>query len=216
MPVETFDRSPILTARRYNEFKTKLASSGCPLCPALCANRHNIVVDRGNPRAEIVIVGEAPGETEDLQGKAFVGRSGQLLDKMLAMVGIDTNHDVLIVNIAKCRPPDNRRPTPVEAQNCRPYLEKQLNFVKPSVVLLLGATAVKHLMPEVKNKNMKDRVGQFSSTKAFPGVSFQLLYHPAYLLRDPRKKADMLEHLKALRAFLDARKKEARHETAHT
>jgi DNA polymerase len=201
----------VLAAPNYSAFKKRLAASGCPKCPELCANRHHIVVDRGNPEADIVVIGEAPGETEDLQGRAFVGRSGQLLDKVLDSVGLSTDRDMLIINVVKCRPPANRAPKPVEAKNCFPYLRQQLNFVKPSVVLLLGATAAKHLMPESKNQNMKDRVGQFFSAEGFPGVTFQLLYHPAYLLRDPRKKADMLEHLKALRAHLDARrhKKEA-------
>ncbi len=217
MEFELFDSTftDVLAAPTYSEFKQRLASSGCSKCPELCANRNAIVVDRGNPAAKIVVIGEAPGETEDLQGKAFVGRSGQLLDKVLASVGLSTDNDMLIINVVKCRPPANRAPKPQEAKNCFPYLLWQLNFVKPSVVLLLGATAAKHVMPENKNQNMRDRVGQFFSAQGFPGVTFQLLYHPAYLLRDPRKKTDMLEHLKALRKYLDAHKKEAPYETAH-
>lgn len=205
----------IFQARSYSEFKTDLARSGCSKCPELCQNRHNIVVDRGNPEAKIVLIGEAPGESEDLQGKSFVGRSGQLLDKMLAEVGLDSNRDMLIINVVKCRPPNNRAPKPQEAQNCFPYLRWQLNYVKPSTVVLLGATAAKHLMPSDKTKNMKDRVGQFFSVEEFPGIDFQLLYHPAYILRDPRKKADMLTHLKLLRAHLDTKTKEVRYDTTH-
>ena len=210
MPGDSFEPviKEILASSTYHQFKQRLASSGCPKCPELCAGRTNIVVDRGNPSATIVVIGEAPGETEDLQGKAFVGRSGQLLDKVVASVGLSTENDMLIINVVKCRPPANRAPKPLEAKNCFAYLRWQLNFVKPSTVLLLGATAAKHLMPESKNQNMKDRVGKFFSVTDFPGVDFQMLYHPAYLLRDPRKKTDMLEHLNVLRAHLDTAKKE--------
>src|SRR5688572_19557391 len=199
MQFDLFDATAtgVLSAGTYEEFKERLITSGCSKCPELCAARHNIVVDRGNPKARIVAIGEAPGENEDLQGRAFVGRAGQLLDKIMASIGIDTNKDMLIINVVKCRPPDNRAPKPPEAQNCFPYLKWQLDFVKPRVVLLLGATAAKHLMPHQKDVGMKERVGQFFSIPEYPGVSFQLLYHPAYLLRDPSKKVDMWQHMKS-------------------
>jgi DNA polymerase len=117
-------------------------------------------------------------------------------------IGLDTNRDMLIVNVVKCRPPDNRAPKPAEAANCRPYLEWQLRTIKPKVVVLLGATAAKHLIVSQKGENMKDRVGQFFDVPQYPGVKFLLLYHPAYLLRDPRKKKDMWEHVKNLKVFL--------------
>jgi DNA polymerase len=204
MPVE----EQVLSALNYTDFRQRLASSACPKCPELCAERHNIVVDRGNSDTKIVVIGEAPGESEDLQGKSFVGRSGQLLDKLFESVGLSTDRDMLIINVVKCRPPNNRPPKPEEAKNCFPYLRWQLNYVKPSTVVLLGATAAKHMLPDGKVKNMKDHVGQFFAVDEHPGVAFQLLYHPAYLLRDPRKKTDMLEHLKALRSHLDAQKQE--------
>ena len=192
----------VLNATSYREFAERLRNSGCAKCPELCAGRNNIVVDRGNPETKIVVIGEGPGENEDLQGKTFVGRAGQLFDKIMQSIGLDTNRDMLIINVVKCRPPENRAPKPQEAANCRTYLEWQLNWVKPRVILLLGATAAKHLMPEQKDNNMKDRVGQFFELPSYPGVNFMLLYHPAYLLRDPRKKPETWEHIKNLKAYL--------------
>jgi len=197
------ETNSILGAATYDDFRSKLAQSNCGMCPALCEGRHTIVVDRGNPASKIVLVGEAPGENEDIQGFAFVGRAGQLLDKIMTAIGLDTNRDTLILNVVKCRPPENRAPTPEEAKNCRPYLEWQLNFVKPAVIVLLGATAAKHFLIKDKDKNMADQVGQFFTTPDFPGTQFMLLYHPAYLLRDPRKKKDMWEHVKVLRRWLE-------------
>ena len=193
------------SATTYAEFKSRLIASACPKCPDLCATRHNIVVDRGDPAKPIVVIGEAPGENEDLQGKSFVGRAGQLLDKIMASIGLDTNKDMLIINVVKCRPPNNRAPKPLEAANCRPYLKRQLEFVKPEVVVLLGATAAKHLIPEQKGRGMKERVGQFFDLPDYPGTKFLLLYHPAYLLRDPRKKPETWEHVKKLKQFLESR-----------
>ena len=192
----------VLGAATYAGFKAALVASNCAKCPALCAERHHIVVDRGQP-SPVMVIGEAPGENEDLQGRAFVGRAGQLFDKMMASIDIDTNRDLLIVNVVKCRPPQNRPPTQEEADNCKPFLRWQLNHVRPRVVLLLGATAVKHLVPKGDIGPMKDRVGRFFELPEHPGTLFQLLYHPAYLLRDPRKKPETWEHLKALRSRLD-------------
>src|SRR5258706_1240223 len=140
MQFDLFDTTTkdVFSATTYGEFAKRLKDSACSKCAELCQTRHNIVVDRGNPDTKIVAIGEAPGENEDLQGKAFVGRAGQLLDKIMESIGLDTNEDMLILNVVKCRPPKNRAPTPAEAQNCRPYLDRQLNFVKPSVIVLLG------------------------------------------------------------------------------
>ncbi len=193
----------ILTAPSYDLFKQRLKESNCSKCVLLAEARHNIVADRGNPNSNIVLIGEAPGENEDLQGLAFVGRAGQLLDKIMASIGLDTNKDLLILNVVKCRPPDNRAPKPDEAAHCFPYLQWQLSHVKPKVVVLLGATAAKHLMPDQKDKGMKERVGQFFDLPHYPGVKFLLLYHPAYILRDPRKKPEMWEHVKGLKRYME-------------
>lgn len=195
--------SDILSAGRYLDFRQKLSESNCSRCTDLQAGRHTIVVDRGNPFAKIALIGEAPGENEDLEGKAFVGRAGQLLDKIMESIGLNTNKDTLILNVVKCRPPENRAPRPSEAQNCLPFLQWQLNSVKPKVIVLLGATAAKYFLPEMKENGMKDLVGTFFDVPAYPFAKFQLLYHPAYLLRDPRKKADMWTHVKALKTHLE-------------
>ncbi len=192
-----------LSAPDYSSFKSELIRSNCSLCPSLCAERHNIVVDRGHPKASVMVIGEAPGATEDLTGQAFVGRAGRLLDRMLAYAGLNSAEDVLIANVVKCRPPNNRPPTPEEAANCLPYLFWQLRQVQPQVAVLLGATAARHLLPP-DDRPMRDRVGGFNTISGFPGISFQLLYHPAYLLRDPRKKPEVRVHLDALRAHLQS------------
>lgn len=192
-----------LAAGDYAEFKRRLAASGCSLCPALCAARTNIVVDRGTPAARILIVGEAPGANEDLEGRAFVGRSGKLLDALFADAGLSTDRDALIVNVVKCRPPGNRPPTPVEAANCRPYLMRQIELVRPKAVVMLGATAARRLLP-ADERPMKDRVGTLFEHPAWPGVLLQILYHPAFLLRDPRRKPEAAAHVRTLRQGLEA------------
>lgn len=189
-------------AKTYAEFKEALAHSNCQKC-SLAASRTHIVVDRGNPKAKVLIIGEAPGENEDLEGKAFVGRSGRLLDALMKETGFDTNLDSLIVNVAKCRPPDNRAPKPDEVAACFPFLTQQIAFVKPSIILLLGATALKHVIPSKRGFPMAKEVGNFFDHSDYPGIKFMVLYHPAYILRDPRKKPLMLEHLKNFKAFWD-------------
>jgi len=189
---------------KYNSFKKKFLADNCTRC-ALSAGRANLVFDRGNPASKILVIGEAPGAEEDKKGQCFVGRAGKVLDEVMASVGLDTNRDTLIINIVKCRPPDNRPPRAEEAVECSPYLEKQIRLFDPEIILLLGRTALKHILPEAAKLPMKDLVG-----KVFEGVFFEekkkiscmLLYHPAYLLYDPRKKKDMLAHLQILDSLL--------------
>lgn len=205
---ELFEPSPlhsepaaILSAETYPEFAEALRASNCQLCE-LCKGRTQIVVDRGDYRAKIMVIGEAPGRNEDLQGKAFIGRGGQLFDKIMASVGIDTNRDTLICNVNKCRPPDNRAPRPEEAEACRPYLMKQIALVKPSVILLLGATALKHIDPSRKKFPMEQNVGQFFELPEFPNIRFMVFYHPAALLYNSKLKPVTVEHAKKLKSFL--------------
>ena len=179
----------------YADFKKALLDSNCTKC-ALSDSRTNIVVDRGNPSAKVLIIGEAPGQNEDLQGKAFVGRAGQLLDRLMKDVGFDTNQDSLIVNLVKCRPPKNRAPLPEEVACCTPFLKKQIDLVKPRIILLLGKTALKHVVPDRAKWAMVDAVGNFFNHADYPGIEMMILFHPAYLLRDPRKTPLMVEHLK--------------------
>jgi len=186
----------ILVAKNYGEFRERLLRSDCDRC-GLYRCRTQIVPDRGNPEAQVLFIGEAPGANEDLQGKAFVGRAGKLLDGMLKDLGFDTDRDALIINVAKCRPPDNRPPTPKEAATCLPYLKKQIELVQPKIIALLGATALKHITPE-KKFSMAEHVGKFFQHPLYPRAKFFALYHPAYILRDPRKKPVMGKHLKLL------------------
>jgi uracil-DNA glycosylase len=187
-------QNKVLDAPTYAHFKQSLIDSKCEKC-ALSKGRHNIVVDRGNPDTSVLMIGEGPGENEDLQGKAFVGRAGRLLDQLLLESGFDTNQDSLIANVVKCRPPENRAPKQEEVDECISFLKKQVELVSPKIVLLLGATALKHFIKEKSTIPMRDRVGQFFEHADFPGIQFMVLFHPAYILRDPRKKPLMLEHL---------------------
>jgi len=207
MQFDLFDhtQNAVLASTNYQEFRERFLATGCTKCP-LHESRTNIVIDRGNPKSHILVIGEAPGENEDLQGKAFVGRAGQLLDKIMAAIGLDTNQDMLIINIAKCRPPNNRAPLDVEVKACRPYLERQIELVKPKIILLLGATALKHMIPEKKNFSMVEEAGNFFTHSDYPDIQFMVLYHPAYLLYDPRKKEPMWQHVKKLKEYLGLQK----------
>jgi len=203
LPLDLLNKASnkILEAKTYPEFKQQLISSNCKKC-ALCEHRTNIVVDRGNFNTKLMIIGEAPGENEDLQGKAFVGRAGKLMDELMLETGIDTNQDALIVNVVKCRPPDNRAPKQEEADRCKPFLWKQIELVKPKFIVLLGRTALKHLIPEKADSPMASEVGNAFAHPDFPGVQFMIFYHPAYILRDPRKKPIMREHIAKLKQLI--------------
>ena len=193
----------VFAAPDYATFATRLRGSGCRGC-TLAAARTNIVVDRGDPGAGIVVVGEAPGEQEDLAGKAFVGRAGRLLDELLRTVGIAPETGVLIANIVKCRPPANRVPHADEAAACLPYLHRQIRLARPHTVLLLGATAHRHFVGASKAVVMEREAGRRFTLAAWPGVGFATLYHPAYLLRSPGRKPLALRHLEGVAAALRA------------
>ncbi|HEY6001147.1 MAG TPA: uracil-DNA glycosylase [bacterium] len=197
MAVEPVNYQAIVGATDYPTFARLLRDSGCRRC-ALAANRTRIVVDRGDHRAGILAIGEAPGRQEDLAGRAFVGRAGRLLDELLREARIDPDADVLITNLVKCRPPANRVPRPDEVAACRPYLERQLRLVRPHTVLLLGATALRHFRPSA-GVALGESAGRRFALEAWPGVAFWPLYHPAYLLRSRRKRPLALEHLERIR-----------------
>lgn len=180
-----------------------MAESNCRRCP-LCEARNKIVVDRGNPKAKLMIVSERPGQNEDREGKAFVGRAGALLDKIFASIGLDTNRDLIITNVVKCMPPTDRSPQSGEVASCIPYLEKQIALIQPKVVILLGAVALKFVSPEHTEFSMEKEAGKFFTLPRYPGIQFMVLYHPAFLLRDPSKKQIMWEHAKRLRDFLNS------------
>jgi DNA polymerase len=158
------------------------ACEGCRRC-GLAAQRQHVVVSRGNPQARLMVIGEGPGAQEDEQGLPFVGRSGQLLDQMLESVGIDSSRDVYVCNIVKCRPPENRRPTPLEIAACRPWLEQQIALVDPAVILLAGATALEGLLG-IRGGITKLR-GQWRRGEghSLEGRWLMPILHPSYLLR---------------------------------
>jgi len=209
MPVEfdLFDSAynEVLAASSYAEFRQRLISYNCQKCPRGRARNH-IVLDRGNPDSKILVVSERPGDNEDIRGEAFVGRSGELLDKIMASIGLDTNRDLLIVNVVKCKAEIDRAPTAPEVEACFPYLHRQIELMKPKVILLLGAVALKYLVKDRGDEfSMEKEAGHLFTVPDHPGIQFMVLYHPAFLLRDPTKKAVMWEHVKKLRAFLDER-----------
>lgn len=204
MQFDLFDAgsNTILGAPSYQEFKDQLIASGCTKC-SLHAGRTQIVVDRGNPAAPVMVIGEGPGEKEDQQGLAFVGRAGQMFDQIMNAVGIDTNQDMFIANVVKCRPPDNRSPHADEAAACLPFLKRQIELVAPRVILLLGATALKHFDKSRSNFQMSEEAGTFFTLSDFPGTQFMVLYHPAALLYNAKLKPAMWQHAKTLRRYLD-------------
>lgn len=146
-------------------------------------HRTHAVVGEGNLQATIMIVGEGPGQTEDETGRPFVGRSGQLLDKILESVGLTREKDVFIGNIVKCRPPNNRVPNPAEIEACKPYLLEQIRLIDPKIILLTGATAVKGLIGD-KRGITKIR-GQWIE---WEGRLCMPIFHPSYLLRNPSRE----------------------------
>lgn len=195
------DTNQILSQSTYADFAQALSKFNCQKCP-LSKSRTHIVVDRGNSQSGILVIGEAPGENEDLQAKAFVGKAGKLFDKIMESVGLNTNKDMLICNVLKCRPPENRTPYKEEVDVCMPFLKRQIELVHPKVIILLGATALKHLDPTKKNFSMEQEAGKFFKLADFPQVVFMVLYHPAALLYNPKLKPAMWEHVKGLKKFL--------------
>jgi len=158
------------------------ACGSCRRC-GLAQGRQQVVVSRGNPEARLMVIGEGPGAQEDATGLPFVGRAGQLLDQMLASVAIDSNHDAYICNVVKCRPPENRKPTPEEMAACLPWLLEQLELVQPEVILLAGATAVEGILG-IRGGITKLR-GQW---RQWQGRWLMPVFHPSYLLRNPSRQ----------------------------
>ena len=162
----------------------------CTKCQ-LANSRNKLVFGEGNENAGIFIIGEAPGYDEDRQGRPFVGKSGQLLDKILAACGFKRQEHVYIGNILKCRPPGNRNPSPEEAASCMPFLLKQIELVDPKIIILLGASALKHMIgPELRITKIR---GQWLE---HDGRLFMPVYHPSALLRNPALKKESWEDFK--------------------
>ena len=166
----------------------------CTMCP-LCQTRHNVVFGVGPQDAEVLFVGEGPGENEDLQGEPFVGAGGQLLDKYLAAVDLDRRTNIYIANIVKCRPPQNRDPLQEEQEACMDWLRNQTALLRPKIIVCLGRIAAMRLIrPDFK---ITREHGQFIEKG---GILFTALYHPSALLRDESKRPDTFTDLKALQA----------------
>lgn len=170
--------------------------SNCKRC-SLHKTRHNIVLGAGNPKAELMFIGEAPGEDEDLQGLPFVGRAGQLLTKIVEAMGFKRS-DVYIANILKCRPPNNRPPLPNEIEECEDILKKQIDIIKPKIICTLGKFASQTLLRT--ETTISALRGNF---KEYNGIKLMPTFHPAYLLRNPNDKklvwADMKKIMKELK-----------------
>jgi DNA polymerase len=181
------------------EYTMETLAQECAACQKciLGQTRTNSVFGVGNPNADLMFVGEAPGEQEDLSGTPFVGRAGQLLDKFLYAVDIK-REDVYIANILKCRPPKNRDPLPAEEDACIGYLREQVRLIRPKIIVCLGRiSAMKLIKPDFK---ITKEHGQWFEKGNFLMTA---VYHPAALLRDPRKKEDMLEDMKKIKAKLN-------------
>ena len=154
----------------------------CKQC-ALSKTRTNVVFGRGNPISKIFIIGEGPGHNEDMEGLAFVGRAGKLLDAAFQSVGIDTNRDCYISNIVKCRPPNNRKPQKEEIESCSTWLDQQINLINPKIIVLAGSTAVESYL------NIKEPISKIRGKWIErDGRKVMPIFHPSYLLRNPSKE----------------------------
>ena len=169
----------------------------CTRCPLAYAGRHKIVFGDGDPNAELMFVGEGPGADEDASGLPFVGKAGQLLNNMIAAMGLK-REQVYIANIVKCRPPGNRTPEFVEATTCSQFLVKQIDIVRPEVIVALGATAATYLLGV--RQSLSSLRGRWHAVR---GAKVAVTYHPAYLLRDPRQKGEAWKDLQRVMVELD-------------
>ncbi len=170
----------------------------CDRCKLHRLGRRQVVFGVGNPDADLMFVGEAPGADEDIQGIPFVGRAGQLLTKMIQAINLERDQ-VYIANVIKCRPPENRNPEPDEVATCEPFLFQQIDAIRPRVIVALGSFAAKALLRSNDSiSRLRGRIYDFRGAKLIP------TFHPAFLLRSPERKRDAWEDLKRARALLTA------------
>ncbi len=169
----------------------------CTRCALHALGRRQVVFGVGNPHAELMFVGEAPGADEDVQGEPFVGRAGQLLTKIIEAIGL-SRADVYIANVIKCRPPGNRNPEPDEVATCEPFLLRQIDIIGPKVIVALGTFAAHALLrTDAPISRLRGRVHEFRG-----GAKLIPTFHPAFLLRSPDRKRDVWEDMKNVRALL--------------
>lgn len=186
----------LATATNLPELESRIR--GCLACP-LGAHRIRFVFGEGNPDARLMFIGEGPGQEEDVQGRPFVGKAGELLDKMIVAIGLKRS-DTYIANIVKCRPPDNRTPTPAEAQRCLGYLKRQIELVQPEVIVLLGKTPLQELLGI--STGITRMRGQWQRLEGIPVMP---TFHPAYVLRQYTQevRTAVWNDLKAAKGWLD-------------
>ena len=162
----------------------------------MSSGRRSIVFGEGNPNASLIFVGEGPGEDEDIQGRPFVGRAGQLLNKIITAMGL-RREDVYIANVVKCRPPRNRAPLPNEVQACTPFLQRQIKVIGPKVICALGTSEAHHLLhTDVPVSVLRGRFHPLG------GLQVMVTYHPAYLLRNPSAKKQVWEDMQKIMAVI--------------
>jgi len=169
-------------------------ANDCARC-GLRGGCSGVVFGEGNPEARLMLIGEGPGADEDRLGRPFVGKAGQMLDKILAAVGLERFKHVFIANVVKCRPPGNRAPRPDEAESCLPWLYRQIELISPRIIVLLGSTALQNLIePDARITVMR---GKWLVSKS--GIKIMPTYHPAALLRDTSKKRPVWEDFQQVR-----------------
>jgi uracil-DNA glycosylase family 4 len=191
--LESPSKAPSMT---LEEIRVEMGD--CQRCK-LCSTRTHIVFGSGNPNAPLLFIGEAPGEDEDLQGKPFVGKAGQLLTKMISAMGL-SREEVYIANIIKCRPPKNRNPQPDEIASCRPFLLKQIEAIRPKMICALGTFSAQTLLSS--KQRISELRGRFHE---WNGIKLLATFHPAYLLRNPHEKRRVWEDLQKIMAELRKR-----------
>ncbi len=168
----------------------------CTRCKLHTLGRHHIVFGAGNANADLMFIGEAPGHDEDLQGIPFVGRAGQLLTKIIEAIGL-SREEVYIANVIKCRPPENRNPEPDEVDTCEPFLFRQVQAIRPRVIVALGTFAAQALLRTKEPiSRLRGRVFKYGDARLVP------TFHPAFLLRSPDRKRDVWDDMKSVRAML--------------
>ena len=190
-PVPFFGSAQALAAHR--------ADIGlCTRCKLAGLGRTQVVFGAGNPDADLMFVGEAPGADEDVQGVPFVGRAGQLLTKIIEAIGLG-REEVYIANVIKCRPPQNRNPEPDEIETCEPFLFRQIEIIKPTVIVTLGKFAAQTLLrSEEPISRLRGRIFEYHGAKLIP------TFHPAYLLRNPSSKREVWEDMKLAKKLLNS------------
>lgn len=189
------EAGPSITVFTLQEIREDIGD--CTRCKLHTLGRKQIVFGVGNPNADLMFVGEAPGADEDVQGIPFVGRAGQLLTKMIEAMGFGRD-EVYIANVIKCRPPENRNPDPDEVERCEPFLFKQIDSIRPKVIVALGAFAAKALLKTQEPiSRLRGRVYDYHGAQLIP------TFHPSFLLRSPNQKKYAWDDLKKALALLD-------------